>query len=145
MPADFAAQAIHQDKIARALVDPRRGEGPAFVKEMNFTTLQASGAVLSSRPDAVAKVVRAVVRAQKRLRDDGELALQLALKLFPDVDTAVMRAVLDADRPTYRPEITEEAMRQVHAGLRGVLLPADDPPISFADVVAVQYRSLWGE
>jgi NitT/TauT family transport system substrate-binding protein len=144
MPADFAAQVIHQHKIARALVDPRRGEGPAFVKEMNFTTLQASGAMLSSRPDAVAKVVRAVVRAQKRLRDDGELALQLALKLFPDADPAVMRAVLDADRPTYRPEITEEAMRQVHAGLRGVLLPADDPPIPFADVVAVQYRPLWG-
>ena len=144
MPADFAAQVIHGD-IARALVDPRRGEGPAFVKDMNFTTLQASDAVLRSRPDAVGKAVRAVVRAQKRLRDDGELALRLALKLFPDMNAVVMRAVLDADRPTYRAEITEEAMRQVHAGLRGVLLPADDPPIPFADVVAVQYRPLWGQ
>ena len=145
MPADFAAQAIHQDKVARALVDPRRGDGPAFVRDMNFTSLQASDAVLRSKPDAVGKVVRAVVRAQKQLRDDGALALRIALRLFPDVDRAVMQAILDADRPSYRPEITEKAMRQVHAGLRGVLLPADDPPIPFTDVVAVQYRSLWGE
>lgn len=145
MPADFAAQAIHQHKIARALVDPRRSQGPAFVKEMNFTTLQASDAVLKSRSDAVGKVVRAVVRAQKRLRDDGPLALRLAVQLFPGVDAAVMPAILEADRPTYRPEITEEAMRQVHAGLRGVLLPADDPAIPFAEVVAVQYRALWGQ
>jgi ABC-type nitrate/sulfonate/bicarbonate transport system substrate-binding protein len=145
MPADFAAQVIHQDKIARALVDPRRGEGPAFVREMNFTSLQASEAVLRSKPDVVGKAVRAVVRAQKRLREDGALALRIAVRLFPDVDAAVMQAILDADRPTYRPEITEEAMRQVHAGLRGVLLPADDPPIPFADVVAVQYRPLWSQ
>jgi hypothetical protein len=47
--------------------------------------------------------------------------LRIALRLFPHVDTGVMQAILDADRPTYRPQITEEAMRQVHAGLRGVL------------------------
>lgn len=143
MPADFAARAIHQHKIARALVDPRRGEGPAFVKQMNFTTLQASDEALRSRSEAVGGVVRAVVRAQHRLREDGALALRVAMQMFPGTDPAVMQAILEADRPTYRPEITEEAMRQVHAGLRGVLLPADDPPIPFADVVAVQYRSLW--
>jgi ABC-type nitrate/sulfonate/bicarbonate transport system substrate-binding protein len=144
LPTDFAAQLIH-DKIARSLVDPRRGEGPAFVKDMNFTTLQASDAMLKARPDAVGKVVRAVVQAQKRLRDDGPLALRIALQWFPGVDAAVMQAILDADRPTYRPEITEEMMRQVHAGLRGALLPADDPPVPFADVVAVQYRPLWSQ
>jgi ABC-type nitrate/sulfonate/bicarbonate transport system substrate-binding protein len=122
------------------------GEGPAFVREMNFTTLQASDTMLRSRPDTVSKVVRAVVRAQKRLRDDdddGALAFRIALLLFPGMDAAVIQVIIDADRPTYHPEITEEAMRQVHASLRGGLLPADDPPIPFADVVAVKYRPLW--
>jgi len=142
MATDFAAQLIHE-RVVRSLVDPRQGEGPALVREMNFTTLQASATMLETRPDAVAKVVRAVVRAQQRLRDDGTLAARTALQLFPSVDAAVMQAIVDADRPTYRPEITEEMMRGVHAGLRGSVLPADDPPVPFADVVAVRYRPLW--
>jgi len=88
------AIAVHQLKLARYFVDPRLGQGPKFLQFMTFSTLQASDKWLAANPQLAERLVRAVVKTLKRMREDPESAVAVGQKIFPTMDPAIIRSII---------------------------------------------------
>jgi NitT/TauT family transport system substrate-binding protein len=134
---------VHQLKIGRYFIEPLRDQGPKFLQNMTFPTLQASDRYIQANPQVVERVVRAVVKTQKRLREDPEAGVRVAQKIFPALDVELIRGIITLQRPSYHPAISEEAMRianqfQKHAGV----VKSDFP---YDKVVAVQLKPIWDQ
>ncbi|HWN91464.1 MAG TPA: ABC transporter substrate-binding protein, partial [Verrucomicrobiae bacterium] len=85
---------VHQLKLGRYFIEPMRDQGPAFLRHMTFPTLQTSDRYIQSNPQIVERVVRAVVKTQKRLRDDPDAAVSVAQKMFPALDVELLRNII---------------------------------------------------
>jgi NitT/TauT family transport system substrate-binding protein len=116
---------VHQLKIGRYFIEPLRDQGPKFLRDMTFPTLQASDRYIQANPQIVEKVVRAVAKTQKRLREDPEAGVKVAQKIFPALDVELIRNIIVLQRPSYIPTITEDA---------------DFP---YDKIVAVQFKAFW--
>jgi NitT/TauT family transport system substrate-binding protein len=132
---------VHQLKIGRYFIEPLRDQGPKFLRDMTFPTLQASDRYIQANPQTVEKVVRAVSKTQKRLREDPEAGVKVAQKIFPALDVELIRNIIVLQRPSYIPTITEDAIRtanqfQKQAGV----VKADFP---YDKIVAAQFKALW--
>ncbi|HEX9126923.1 MAG TPA: ABC transporter substrate-binding protein [Methylomirabilota bacterium] len=132
---------VHQLKIGRYFIEPLRDQGPKFLQNMTFPTLQASDRYIQANPQVVERVVRAVVKTQKRLREDPEAGVRVAQKIFPALDVELIRSIIALQRPSYHPAISEEATRianqfQKHAGV----VKSDFP---YDKIVAVQLKTIW--
>jgi len=110
---------------------------------MTFPTLQASDRYLQANPQTAERVVRAVVKTQKRLREDPEAGVRAAQKIFPTLDVELIRAIIALQRPSYLPAITEEAMRTVNQFQKQAGVVKTDFP--YDKIVAVQLKPLWDQ
>jgi len=137
------AIAVQQLKLARYFIDPRLGQGPKFLQFMTFPTLQASDKWLSANPQLGERVVRALVKTLKRLREDPEAAATVGQKLFPTMDVTVIRSIVAIEKNTYSPAITEEAMRLCNQFQKQVGSVKTEIP--YDKVVATQFKHLWDQ
>jgi len=137
------AIAVQQLKLARYFIDPRLGQGPKFLQFMTFPTLQASDKWLSANPQLAERVVRALVKTLKRLREDPEAAVTVGQKLFPTMDVTVIRSIVVIEKNTYSPAITEEAMRLCNQFQKQVGSVKTEIP--YDKVVATQFKHLWDQ
>jgi NitT/TauT family transport system substrate-binding protein len=137
------AIAVQQLKLARYFVDPRIGQGPKFLQYMTFSTLQASDKWLAANPQLAERMVRALVKTLKRMREDPESAVGVGQKLFPTMDVAVIRSIIAIEKNTYSPAITEEAMRLCNQFQKQVGSVKTDIP--YDKVVATQFKHLWDQ
>src|SRR5438552_1375187 len=106
------AIAVHQLKLARYFLDPRMGQGPKFLQFMTFPTVQVSDRFIQANPQAAEKIVRAIVKTLKRMREDPEAAVRVGQKLFPTLNVSIIRSIITIEKNTYFPQITEEAVHQ---------------------------------
>jgi NitT/TauT family transport system substrate-binding protein len=134
---------VHQLKIGRYFIEPLRDQGPKFLQYMTFPTLQASDRYIQANPQIVERVVRAVVKTQKRLREDPEAGVRVAQKIFPTLDIELIRGIIALQRASYLPAITEEAMRTVNQFQKQAGVVKSDFP--YDKVVAVQLKPLWDQ
>jgi NitT/TauT family transport system substrate-binding protein len=134
---------VHQLKIGRYFIEPLRDQGPKFLQYMTFPTLQASDRYIQANPQIVERVVRAVVKTQKRLREDPEAGVRVAQKIFPALDVELIRTIIALQRASYLPAITEEAMRTVNQSQKQAGVVKTDFP--YDRVVAVQLRPIWDQ
>ena len=134
---------VHQLKIGRYFIEPLRDQGPKFLQYMTFPTLQASDRYIQANPQIVERVVRAVVKTQKRLREDPEAGVRVAQKIFPTLDVELIRGIIALQRASYLPAITEEAMRTVNQFQKQAGVVKTDFP--YDKVVAVQLKPLWDQ
>ena len=132
---------VHQLKIGRYFIEPLRDQGPKFLRDMTFPTLQASDRYIQANPQTVERVVRAVAKTQKRLREDPEAGVRVAQKIFPALDVELIRNIIMLQRPSYIPTITEEAMRTANQFQKQAGVVKSDFP--YDKIVAVQFKSLW--
>ena len=137
------AIAVQQLKLARYFVDPRLGQGPKFLQFMTFPTLQASDKWLSANPQVGERLVRALVKTLKRLREDPDAAVGVGQKLFPALDVSVVRSIVAIEKNTYSPAITEEAVRLCNQFQKQVGSVKTDIP--YDKVVATQFKHLWDQ
>ena len=63
---------VHQLKIGRYFIEPLRDQGPKFLRDMTFPTLQASDRYIQANPQIVEKVVRAVAKTRSACAEDPE-------------------------------------------------------------------------
>jgi len=134
---------VHQLKIGRYFIEPLRDQGPKFLQYMTFPTLQASDRYIQANPQIVERVVRAVVKTQKRLREDPEAGVRVAQKIFPTLDVELIRGIIALQRASYLPAITEEAMRTVNQSQKQAGVVKTDFP--YDKVVAVQLKPIWDQ
>ena len=135
------AVAVEQLKLARYFLDPRVGQGPKFLQFMTFPTLQASDKWIAANPQLAERLVRAIVKTLKRMREDPESAVAVGQKIFPTMDVAVIRSIVAIEKNTYHPTITEEAMRTLNQFQKQTGAVKGD--VAYDKVVATQFLRIW--
>jgi len=132
---------VHQLKLGRYFIEPMRDQGPPFLRNMTFPTLQTSDRLIQSNPQMVERAVRAVVKTQKRLREDPDAAVGVAQKIFPALDPDLLRSIIGVYKKAYFPAITEEALRTVNQFQKQAGVVKSD--FAYDKMVAVQFKHLW--
>ena len=123
------------------VVDARRGDGPAGARDHTFPALAVTDRTIERRPDAVAAMTRAVVRAQAVLRADPDRATEVGERLFPPREASLIAELVRRDAPFYDAAIDPATSRAlVDFGLRCGLL---DAPVDHDTVVSTDFRTLW--
>jgi ABC-type nitrate/sulfonate/bicarbonate transport system substrate-binding protein len=125
----------------KILADVRRGDDPDDVRRFTFAGLAVLERFIESHSDSVAAAVRAIVKAQKMLRADPQLAAEVGRRKFPPEAAALIATIVERDAPFYDPVVYEEAVAALNRFAQSVgHLPG---PVSYEQVVAVRYRELW--
>lgn len=125
------------------IVDPRRGDGPPGAGNYSFAALATTEAIIETKADVVEAVIRAIVRAQYFLRQQSVRGVEIAKRLFPRLEAELMDRILIRDREFYRPSISIAAIEGMTRFAKAVGLFVS--PVSYEQVVATQFRSLWSE
>ena len=137
----MAAEIALRGGTGSLVIDARRGDGPKNAQRYTFSALVTTQKTIDERPGAVATAIRAVVRAQRALKNDPSLAAAAAKKHFPAAELALIPELVRRDAPYYDPTISREAVDSLNAFARatGLLSGAAD----YERAVATQYQSLW--
>jgi ABC-type nitrate/sulfonate/bicarbonate transport system substrate-binding protein len=127
--------------VGKILADVRRGDDPADVRHFTFAGLATTDAFIEREPQCVAAAVRAIVKAQKALRADPQVAAEVGRLKFPPDAAALIATIVGRDVPFYDPFIYEEAV----AGLNRFAQSVGhlSRPVPYEQVAAVRFRELW--
>jgi ABC-type nitrate/sulfonate/bicarbonate transport system substrate-binding protein len=128
--------------VGKILIDVRRGDDPAEVRRFTFAGMATTEAFIEREPETITAAVRAIVKAQRALRADPKLAVDVGRRKFSPDAAALIARVVERDVPFYDPVITEEAVISLNrfAETVGHL----SGPVPYEQVVAVRFRELWG-
>ena len=127
--------------VGKILIDVRRGDDPADVRHFTFAGLATTDAWIESDPGGAAAAVRAIVKAQKALREKPALAAEVGQRKFPPEAAALIATVVERDVPFYDPVISAEAVAGLNRFAQSVgHLPG---PVPYGQVVAERFRDLW--
>jgi len=125
----------------KILVDVRRGDDPDEVRYFTFAGMATTDNFVEREPEAIAAAVRAIVKAQKALRNDPSLAQDVGRRKFPKDAAELITRVVERDVPFYNPVISEEAVAKMNRFAQSVGHLSG--PVPYANVVAIQFRELW--
>jgi NitT/TauT family transport system substrate-binding protein len=127
--------------VGTVVLDVRRGDGPPAAQHYTFPALVTTERLIATAPEQVAAAIRAVVRAQRALRDDPTQATGVGRRLFPPLEADLIAELIARDAPFYDPTISEEAVAQLNRFAQEVGLLA--APVPYEQVVATRFRALW--
>jgi NitT/TauT family transport system substrate-binding protein len=125
----------------KILVDVRRGDDPDEVRYFTFAGMATTDNFVEREPEAIAAAVRAIVKAQKALRNDPYLAQDVGRRKFPKEAAELITRVVERDVPFYNPVISEETVAKMNRFAQSVGHLSG--PVPYANVVAIQFRELW--
>ncbi len=138
----MAAEIALRGGFGTLVIDARRGDGSKRAQHYTFPALVTTQKTIDETPDAVAAAVRAVVRAQRALKNDPSLAAAAAKRHFPAAELALIPELVGRDAPYYDPTISGETVDSLNAFARATGLLSGAP--GYERVVATQFQSLWG-
>ena len=125
----------------KILLDVRRGDDPDEVRHFTFAGMATTDSFIEREPQAMAAAVRAIVKAQRALRAEPDLARKVGERKFPEEAAALIAGVVARDVEFYSPSISTESIAKMNRFAQAVgHLSA---PVSYDRVVAVRYRDLW--
>ena len=127
--------------VGKVIADVRRGDGPPDAGRYTFAALATTEALIARAPERVEAAVRAIVRAQRLLRNDSALATEVGRRRFPAAAAEIIAAIVERDLPFYDPAISEAAVTTMNDFAQAIGLL--DAPVSYDDVVATRFRDLW--
>jgi ABC-type nitrate/sulfonate/bicarbonate transport system substrate-binding protein len=127
--------------VGTVVLDVRRGDGPKACFNYTMASIAASDRLIHDHPNAAAGAVRAVVAAHAALKAEPRLAGEVAAKLFPPQEAALIVDLIKRDLPYYDASISTDFVEGMNAFARDVGILTGHP--AYADVVATQFTSLW--
>jgi len=87
--------------------------------------------------------VRAIVKTQRALRANPQLAVKAAQRLFPAEEASLIAYEGGAYAPFYNPTITEEMVAHISQFARDI--GALDGEVRYGELVATEFAALWKE
>lgn len=123
------------------VLDVRRGDGPPQAAGYTFPVLVTTEKKIGEEPEAVAAGVKAVVRAQKALKENPSRATEVGKRLFPPTEAQLISTLIERDLPFYDPAISEAVVQSVNRFAQAVGLLSK--PVPYDRVVATRFRNLW--
>src|SRR3954470_14539046 len=88
------------------VLDVRRGDGPKPCFNYTMASIATTDALIARAPETAAAAVRALVKTQKALRANPELATGVGQKLFPASEASLIAELIRRDLPFYDASIT---------------------------------------
>lgn len=112
--------------FGRVLLDVRRGDGPAEARDLTFSALATSEALIAEQPDLARAAVEALRQAHSLLREDPDRATAIAAKRFPEREAALIAELIRRDLPYYETDIPDAAIAGLNHFARAEGLAARD-------------------
>jgi len=137
----MGAETAIRRKVGKILLDVRRGDGPPIARNFTFTGLVTTEKLINQDPERIAAMVRAVVKAQKALREDPGRAAEVGKRRFPPDAAELIATVVERDIPFYHAAISEEAVTGLNQFAQSIGLLAE--PVPYEQVVATRFRNIW--
>jgi ABC-type nitrate/sulfonate/bicarbonate transport system substrate-binding protein len=126
--------------IAKILLDVRRGDGPPAARHWTFPALATTERLVKEHPDIAAGAVRAIVKTQRALQSDQQLAVKAEQRLFPE-EASLIAYEVARDAPFYNPTITEEMVAHISRFAREI--GALEGEVRHDELIATQFAALW--
>jgi ABC-type nitrate/sulfonate/bicarbonate transport system substrate-binding protein len=127
--------------VGKVLFDVRRGDDPSDVRRFTFAGLATTEDLIKGQVESIAAAVCAIVKAQRALRENPDLATEVGKRKFPAEAAALIAAIVRRDAVFYDPVIYEDAVAGLNRfAQRAGLLAA---PVPYEQVVATRFRELW--
>jgi ABC-type nitrate/sulfonate/bicarbonate transport system substrate-binding protein len=127
--------------IGTVILDVRRGDGPPGARDYTFPALVTTDRRIAQEPETVAAAIRAIVKAQKLLREDPARATEVGRRLFPPTEAGLIAELIRRDLPYYDPTISVESVTGMNRFAHDLGLLSG--PVPYAQVVATRFRHLW--
>ena len=127
--------------VGKILVDVRRGDDPAEVRRFTFAGMAMTDTYIENNPAAVAAAVRAIVKTQKALKAQPELAAEVGQRKFSREAAELIKTVVARDVVFYDPFISEDAVAAMNRFAESVGHLSGAVP--YDQVVATRFRDLW--
>lgn len=127
--------------VGTVVLDVRRGDGPKEAFNYTMASIAATERMIQDRPERAAAAVRAIVATQAALRKNPSLATEVAAKVFPEQETALIAELIRRDGPFYDATISPDFVADMNAFCRNIGILKGHP--EYEDVVATQFTPLW--
>jgi ABC-type nitrate/sulfonate/bicarbonate transport system substrate-binding protein len=135
----MGAEIAIRSGIGTAVLDIRRGLGPARAELYTFPALVTTDSMIERDPELVRAVVRAIVHTQAALRENPDLATRVGERLFQAEEASLIAGLIRRDLPFYDASITPEMV----GGLSELSGSNEGNAAPYDAVVATQFSSLW--
>jgi NitT/TauT family transport system substrate-binding protein len=127
--------------VGTVVLDVRRGDGPKAGFNYTMASVATSNRLIHDHPEAAAGAVRAIVAAHAALRAEPRLAGEVAAKLFPPEEAALIVDLIRRDLPYYDASISTGFVDGMNAFARDVGILTGHP--AYTEIVATQFTELW--
>jgi len=139
----MGAETAMRKGAGKILIDIRRGDEPKKAFDYTMPSLITTDALIERDPEAAAAAVRAIVRTQRALKSDVDLATRVGKDLFPPDKVDLIAGVVRRDLPYYDATVREDFVLGMNEFMTG--LGWLDGPVPYEQVVAVEFNGLWME
>jgi ABC-type nitrate/sulfonate/bicarbonate transport system substrate-binding protein len=129
--------------VGTMVLDVRRGDGPPSARHYTFSALVTTEQKIRKQPDEAAAAIRALMKAQKALREDVSRATEVGKKRFPPSEAELIAELVRRDLPYYDPTISEETVLNMNRFAQDIGLLSS--PVPYEQVVATEFSHLWKE
>jgi NitT/TauT family transport system substrate-binding protein len=137
----MAAEVALRSGAGTLVLDVRRGDGPAGCFDYTFASIAVTAAAHAADPGRSAAAVVALRRAQAALAADPEIAAEVAERVFPPEQAALIAELIRRDAPFYDATIGEPAVAGMSRFARERDLTEVDA--DYEDLVATDLAALW--
>jgi NitT/TauT family transport system substrate-binding protein len=137
----MAAEIAARGGIGTIVLDVRRGDGPASAFDYTFASIAVRASFMNESPQRAAAIVRAIVAAQKVLKQDVNRALEVGDKLFPRAQAELISGLIQRDLPFYDAAISRNAVAGLNRLARNCGLVKTD--LAYSTIVAEEMTDLW--
>lgn len=137
----MGAEVAVRNGVGTMVLDVRRGDGPPSARDYTFPALVTTQKKIDEQPDLVAAAVRALVAAQRALRQDPGCATAIGRKLFPETEAGLIAELIRRDAPFYDAAISTHTVEALNRFARdlGILTGA----ATYDQVVATGFQHFW--
>ena len=139
----MGAEVAVRSGVGTVVLDPRQGIGPAAARDYTFAALVATDRLIDETPAAAEAAVRAIVAAQRTLRDDPSRAYEVGRRLFPPEEAALIEDLVRRDAPYYSAGISPESVASLNQFCSDLGRLSDE--VAYEQVVATRFAHLWSE
>ena len=129
--------------VGTMVLDARRGDGPVAARHYTFSALVTTEKRIDEDPQSAVSAIRALMKAQKALREDVSRATEVGKKRFPPPEAELIAELVRRDLPYYDPTIPREKVDSMNRFAQDIGLLSR--PVSYEHVVATQFSHLWSE
>ena len=137
----MGAEVAVRSGVGAVALDPRRGIGPAAARDYTFAALVATDGLIAESPDMAEAAVRAIVTAQRTLRDDPSRACEVGRRLFPPEEAALIENLVRRDAPYYSAGISPDSVASLNQFCRDLGRLSEE--VTYEQVAAARFAHIW--